>query len=312
MSSFQHVNKIGEKSVISILEHNMKDFLNYGFLKIGGFIDVNIPASGISGGDFSTLKPAYHTSCPSGTVWEAPRKDWVYETEVSHEGRYPISIEGVYVNNTLIPAPTGNSNISYHVNYPDGQIIFKKPIPLLSNVKVSYSYKYIQIYTANESPWFKELQKYSYDPSIMNKAPGQIIMADHRIQLPCIIIETIARTSQDPYQLGDTTNIINQDILLHIYAENPVQRNSIIDTLLLQKDRQSFLYNIDNVIKDNGYSLNANGSVNFARLDYDQILSNTIYRKNVYYISLATTSELSTISSNLYNGIIRWTLKIYP
>lgn len=312
MNGFQQVNSIGEKSIISLLEDNIKDFLNYSFLKIGGFIDVNIPTSGISGGDFSTLKPSYRPECPSGTVWEAPRKNWVYESGVDHNARYPISINGIYVNNTLYPAPTGNNTLSYYINYDDGQVIFNKPIGLLSNVKASYSYRYVQVYKANESFWFKELQQYSYDPSKINRAPGQIIMANHRVQLPCIIIETIPRTFQEPYQLGDVSNIISQDLLLHIYTENPVQRNSIVDILLLQKDRQSFLYNLDNILRDKVYPLDYRGSINQNGLNYDQILSNSIYRKNVYYISLANTSELTTISSNLYLGIVRWTLKIYP
>lgn len=312
MNGFQQVNSIGEKSIISLLEDNIRDFLNYSFLKIGGFIDVNIPTSGISGGDFSTLKPSYSPECPSGTVWEAARKNWVYESGVGDEARFPIAVQGIYVNNTLYPAPTGNSNLSYYINYNDGQVVFSKPIPLLSHVKASYSYRYVQVYKANENFWFKELQQYSYDPSKINKVPGQIIMANHRVQLPCIIIETIPRTFQEPYQLGDVSNIISQDVLLHIYTENPVQRNSIVDILLLQKDRQSFLYDIDNLLRDQAYPLDYKGSINPNGLNYDQILSSPIYRKNVYYISLANTSELSAISSNLYLGVVRWTLKIYP
>lgn len=312
MNGFQQVSSIGEKSTISLLEDNIRDFLNYSFLKIGGFIDVNIPTSGISGGDFATLKPSYSPECPSGTVWEAVRKNWVYESGIGHEDRFPIAIEGINVNNTLYPTPTGNSTLSYYINYNDGQVIFNKPIPLLSNVKASYSYRYVQVYKANENFWFKELQQYSYDPSKINKAPGQIIMANHRVQLPCIIIETIPRTFQEPYQLGDVSNIISQDILLHIYTENPVQRNSIVDILLLQKDRQSFLYNIDKMLRDQVYPLDYRGSINPNGLNYGQILSNPLYRKNVYYISLANTSELSALSSNLYLGVVRWTLKIYP
>lgn len=312
MSGFQLVNNINDKSVISAIEDNVKDFLNYSFLKIGGFINVLIPTSGISGGDFSTLKPSYSPECPSGTVWEAPKKNWVYESEINFNGSSPISITGVYVNNTLYPAPTGNNTLSYHINYNDGQIVFNRPIPLLSNVRVSYTYRYVQTYKSNESFWFKELQQYSYDPSKINRSSGQIIMANHRIQLPCIIIQIIPRTFQEPYQLGDVSNIISQDILLHVYAENATQRNSLVDILLLQKDNQSFLYDIQNILRDKVYSLDHRGSLNPQRQNYDQILSNYFYRKNVYYISLANTSDITTISSNLYLGIVRWTLKIYP
>jgi len=312
MSQFQHVSHIGQKSVISSLEHNIKDFLNYSFLKIGGFIDVTITTQGIAGGDFSTLKPAYSPSCPSGTVWEAPRKDWIFENEINHEDRFPITVQGVYINNDFIPGPDGTSDIGYYINYRDGQIVFNKPVKLLSKVNMSYSYRFIQTYTANESVWFKELQKWSYDPTIANKNGGQSLMAEHKVQMPCIIVETIPRTFQEPYQLGDTSNIISQDLLLHVYTENPIHRNSIIDTLILQKDMQSFLYDIDMVNKDQVFSLLPNGSVNINRLNYDQLLNDDRYQRNVFYISAATTSELNTISSNLYNGVVRWTLTVYP
>jgi hypothetical protein len=309
---FQQVSNIGDKPVISILEDNIKSLLDYCFLKIGGFIDISIPSSGIAGGDFSLLKVGSDPIRPTGTVWETHRKDWVYETGISHNNRTPIDISGIYVNNSFYPAPTGQGNVAYSLNYKDGQVVFPTPKPASSNIRMNYSYRYIQTHKANESPWFKEIQKYSYDPSKINKNSGFLIMANHRVQLPCIIIETIARTSQQPYQLGTIENIISQDLLLHIYTENPVQRNSIMDMLILQKDRESYLYDLNKVIKDNKYGLNYNGSINNSGLNYDQLLSDPNYRKNVFYIESSSISEINTISSSLYNGIIRWTLKIYP
>jgi hypothetical protein len=58
--------------------------------------------------------------------------------------------------------------------------------------------------------------------------------------------------------------------------------------------------------------LNYNGSVNPSGLKYDQILSDAQYISKTYYISEASISEISTISSSLHNGIVRWTIKIYP
>jgi hypothetical protein len=312
MQGFQSVYNIGDKPVISALEDNIKSLLDYSFLKIGGFIDVTSPTSGISGGDFSTLRVGSDPVRPTGCVWETPRKDWVYETGISHSGRYPISISGIYVNNTFYPAPTGNGTVSYSLNYRDGQVVFPTIKPQSSSIKMNYSYRYIQTHKANESPWFKEIQQYSYDPSRINKTHGFLIMANHRVQLPCIIIETIARTSQQPYELGNIKNIISQDLLLHVYTENPVQRNTIMDILILQKDRTSYLYDLNKIITDKKYGLNYNGSVNPSGLTYDQILSNYNYMNNMFYIDAASISEISTLSSNLYYGVVRWTLKVYP
>lgn len=312
MIGFQHVTNIGDKLSVSSLEDNMKSLLDYSFLKIGGFIDVNIPTSGLYGGDFATLKLGFDPVLPTGCVWETPRKDWVFETGICHSGRCPVEISGTYLNNSFYPAPTGNSSVPYRLNYKDGQVIFPTAKPSSSNIKMNYSYRYIQVYKSNESPWFKEIQQYSYNPTLINKANGQIITANHRIQLPCIIVETTARTVQQPYQLGSTQNIISQDMLLHIYSENPSQRDSIMNMLILQKDNESKLYDINKVIKNGKNGLNYNGSINNNRLNYDQIVLDNEYSKQIFYIENASITEISSISSSLYNGIVRWTIKIYP
>jgi hypothetical protein len=312
MNNFQHVDNINEKKSISLLEDNIKSFLDYSFLKIGGFTNVNIPTSGIYGNDFSKLNIAYDPVRPSGSVWEAFRKDWVYETGVSHNQKFPIPISGVYLNNTFIPGPTGSPSHPYFIDYINGNVVFNTAKPANSTIKLNYSYRNIQVYKANESSWWKDLQRYHYDASTMNKTTGQITIGNHKVQLPCIIVETTARTSQEPYQLGTTENIINQDLLLHIYTENIVQRNTIMDILILQKDNQNVLYNINKLIKDQKWPIKPNGSYNTNSLNYDQIVNDSDYVSKVYYIQNAIINELGSISSLLHYGIVRWSIKIYP
>ena len=310
--TFQSVTNIGHKSLFSSLEDNMKSFLDWGFLNIGAFINVSIPTSGISNGEFHALKPVEDPAYLANTVWETSRKDWVYETGLIYEQSQPIEISGIYINNNLIPEPTGNTSYEYKINYPLGQIIFKKPQHKNSNISINYSYKYIQIYKSSESVWWKELQQLSYDPNFSNNNKSTLITSNHRIQMPAIVIEVIPRTLQTPYQLGNVKNIITQDILLHIYTENISQRNSIIDVLLAQKDKQTYLYDINNLVKDNVQPLNYDGQKNINGLNYGQIVSSTRYQRQVFYIDEATTTEFNTISSSLYNSIVRWSLKIFP
>lgn len=305
MSKFQHVTHIGDKLPITILEDNIKSFLDWGFLNIGAFVNVNIPTSGLAGGDLSQLKIASDQVATTGTVWTAPRKDWIYETGVFGSGNNPINISGIYINNNFIPGPTGNSSHAYRINYPLGQIIFSSSKPSNSNIKLNYSYRYIQIYKANESVWWKELQDMVYKSNNNTN-----IMANHTIQPPTIVVETIARNYQTPYQLGSTENIITQDLLLHVFTENPVQRNNIVNILLLQKDKQSFLYDVNRVIKEQKFGLNYRGEKNNTGLNYDQLISE--YRFNSFYIDNAVIIESNTITSSLYNGVVRWSLKIFP
>jgi hypothetical protein len=308
-TQFHHVNSIGEKNRISSLEDNLKDFMDWSFLQVGGFINVNIPTSGVKSSDFHTLVPVSEPSERS-KVWEAPRKDWVYESGVSYSSTSPIEISGVYLNNTFLPAPSGTGNYTYRMNHSLGRIDFDNFISSRSKVQLEYSYRYIQTYKANESYWWKEFQFDTFDPSKIRTSGDYAITANHRIQLPSIMIETIPRTVMTPKEIGNSSNIILQDVLLHVFSQNINQRNNIVDMLLVQKDNTINLYDTNLVIKNNLYPLNRDGTINSNGLMYPDL--STSYAKYWCNIKNSTITELNNISSSLYNGIVRWSIEIFP
>jgi hypothetical protein len=308
---FQSVTSISEKLLFSSLEDNIKSFLDWGFLNIGGFVNVNIPTSGMSNGEFNLLKPSPDPTAKPGCVWEAVRKDWVCETGVSYKSSSPVTVSGIFVDNNFLPLPTDNSG-PYYINYPLGQVVFSSPQRSTAKISVSYSYRYIQVYKSTDSIWWKELQQLSYDPNWSNTNKPDLVMVNHRVQMPTIIVENTARTIQIPYELGNVKNIMGQDILLHIFAENPTQLNSIIDILLLQKEKQAHLYNINKIIENNVSLLDYLGRKNINGLNYGQILSDPTYKSNVFYIHDASVSETNKISSSIYNGVVRWHIRIFP
>jgi len=327
-TQFNHVQSIGKKDRLSGLEDNLKSFLDWSFLQIGGFINVSIPTTGLEGSKnsgFHVMKCVNDPSKQSRT-WETPRKDWIYENSsylsnpasisynpygsvASGLNTTPISFSGVYLNNTFLPGPSGSGNYTYQVNYPLGHIVFNSNVSTTSNVTVSYSYRYVQVYKASESMWWKELQSDTYTGKIDVKGDYSIT-ANHRVQMPCIIVELIPRTELIPYQLGTTENIIIQDIFLHVFSQTPSQRNSIIDTLLLQKDNSFWLYDVNEVIKNNAYLLNRNGNINPSGLNYNSLTSS--FRSHWSTIRNATLSELNNMTANIYNGIVRWSVEIFP
>lgn len=308
MTTFHNVTSITNKDRISILEDNVKSFLDWSFLHIGGFVNVNVPTSGISGGSFHILKSADDTSLKD-KVWQSPRKDWVYESGIVYESGSPISFSGIYLNNTFLPAPTGSGSYGYNVNYPLGQIVFNNPVSAKSNVIANYSYRYVQVYKSADSSWWKEVQKETYNPSNFNKQDYSITSV-HRVQLPAIIVELIPRMTQIPHQLGTTDNIIIQDVFLHIYTENANQRNTLMDILIHQKDKTMYLYDVNDVIKNNRYTLNKFGNINPSGYNYPNIVQN--FPRYWCTIKDSTIGELNSLSSSLYNGIVRWSIEIFP
>jgi hypothetical protein len=311
--AFMGVDNIGSTLIINELENNYKSFLDWGFLNIGAFTNVKIPTTNISNFDLHILKSTTDKNQTQNTVWQAPRKDWVYETGVSYNSTVPIEISGIYVNGTLYPAPTGNSTLGYRINYPEGKVIFNKSVPSSSVVQAEYSYRNIQVYKMEEFPYWKEIQHKSLENKLglsLSDKGTFAINSEHRVQLPTIVIETIARSNSKPFRLGDKSLIIEQDILLHILSDQPTDKNNIIDIIRLQEDREIWLYNTNEVIKNNLYPLNYNGSKNTSGQNYFNIINNSNLRWLKCRIIDINISDINFTNIRMYGSVVRLTNEI--
>lgn len=296
-AGFKNVSSISQRGPISALEDNIKDFLDWSFVTIGGFINVNIPTESIAGVDHHKLTLVSDPAITGNRVWEAKRKEWVYETGVVFNGSEPIEISGVYLNNTFLEGPTGIPGYTYTLNYQDGRVLFDNPVNQNSDVEIEYSYRYVQTYK-------------SQNDSGLEINPD--VLAANRIDMPAVLIELTDRTVQKPFQLGDAKNTIFQDVLLHVVCSNPVERNNISNALLVQKDKYFHLYDINKVVESGVYPLDRNGSVNPNRLNYDEIVDFGDYIDKKAYIQNSVITEFNTVQNSIYHNIVRWTIEIFP
>jgi hypothetical protein len=306
--TFMGVEKFGSTLILNELENNYKSFLDWGFLNIGAFTNVTIPTQNISTFDLHILKPTEDNNQTSKTVWQSARKDWVYESGINYSGVNPILFSGVYVNSIFYPGPTGNNSLGYRINYPEGKIIFNKPVATSNIVQAQYSYKNVQIYKMEEFPYWKQIQ---YN-SLENKAGLSLsdkgdfaISSEHRVQLPAVIIEPIAKSDSRPFRLGDKSLIIQQDLLLHVLSDQSRDKNNIIDIIRIQEDREIWLYNTNQVIKSGIYSLNFNGSKNINGQNYYSIVNNDNYRWLKCRITDVTISDINFTNIRMYGAVIR-------
>lgn len=310
--SFMGVDSIGSVLILNELENNYKSFLDWGFLNIGAFTNVQIPTTNISNFNLHILKP---TTDPNNNnkVWQSARKDWVYESGINFNGTNPILFSGLYVNSTFYPAPTGNATIGYSVDYPEGKIIFNNPIASTSIVNAEYAYRNIQVYKMEEFPYWKEIQHRSLENKTglsLSSSGDFAIGSEHRVQLPAVVIEPVARSVNEPFRLGDKSLIISQDILLHILADNPKDKNTITDILRLQDDREIWLYNTNTIVDSGVYELNYNGSKNITGQNYDTIVNNDNYRWLKCRMTNITISDINFVNIRMYGSIVRITNQI--
>jgi hypothetical protein len=271
-----------------------------------------MPTSGAFGGTFDTLRLVNDPSYSNGQVWEGARKDWVWETGSSYEGYDPIQISGVYVNGVL--KGTGDATYGHHYNYPLGRVVFDNPISTTDTVKVEYSYRNVQVYVADEAPWWDELQYNSLrvdDTYYSSTGSGSWgILANHRVQMPAIVLETVPRRRFKPYQLGDTSQFVQQDIVFHIVGENRWWRNQLVDILSYQIDSQVWLFKTDTLIESGAYPLDYRGMKVASPLNYNNVVNIPQYRYLLARMTDMSITEMESYDARLHEGTVRATLEV--
>ena len=315
---FKGIQHIGENQFMNQLETNLKIFFDWGLLKVGAWTDVENPQSGTYGGDFSRLRLSNDPSYNSGQVWEGVRKDWVWETGVNYENTTtynPNQVTGVYVNGTAYG--TGDGTYGFHVDYPNGRIVFNSAISTNSTVKTEYSYRDIQVYIADNAPWWDEVQNGSFrvdsDHFLQSTSGDWAVNPQHRVQLPAIVIEAVARAYSKGYQIGDGALDVMQDVLFHVVAENRWWRNQLIDVIRNQEDKAIYLFNTNSVIENADYPLDERGMVNAGAKNYPLMVRPTGdggYRWQKCYFETIVLAEMESINPQLYIGTARVTMNI--
>jgi hypothetical protein len=311
-TAFKGVSQLTENNLINEVEENLKAYLDWGFLNIGGFINVNIPTSGLYGGTFHQLKTVEVQGYRAGQVWQGPKKDWVWESGcVYNDGTNnysPKNISGVFINSVFVPGPTGIATTGYYINYPLGQIIFDKPLPKTTKLELNYAYRWCQVYKFSSDPYIKQLQELAYQPSpqINQIDKGDYNLgANHRAQMPCIIIEPASNSYSNPWQLGSDSMIVGQDFMLHVLAESASDKNRLADIIRLQKERTLELYDLNKVVKSGVYPIDYRGSVNISGLLYDNLIKQYFWNKT--YIKNVDILNMESLNKNLYWCTIRLT-----
>lgn len=281
---FSGVSSVGDHLLMSQIENNIKTFLDWGFLHIGGFINVYRSQSNIYGNPASKVKPTEDPNYQSGQVWQTMRKDWVWESGVSYtrdsDVVSPININGIYINDTFYPVHQNHGAYNYKIDYSNSRIIFDNPVPLNLNIEMEYSYRWLQIYNYDTAKWWQQLQyKTDANSAHFNQtSQGDFsILSTNRVQLPAIIIESISRGLSKPYELGNKSLVMKQELMLHIVAETMADRNMVIDILRLQQDKVIKMYDTNTIIKNKTYPFGIDGTLNPQRLQYDQLINNNDY-----------------------------------
>lgn len=300
-----------DPTISSILLDNFIYFYDWGLLDRGSFYNINIPQSGIYGGDRHKLRKADDPNYTDGQVWEAYRKNWVWETGISATTQQPIQISGLFIDNTFYG--TGNQSKPYYIDYKNGKVIFDTAISTTSNVQVEYSHKWVEVVAAEGVPFFRQIQQGSFRNEQgfqVSNSGSWAQLGETRLQLPAIAVEVNPPKSLEPYQLGGG-QWINNDIVFYVITENQWECANLIDTILYQNDRTIHLFDPIAISISGVFPFDYKNQLNENALPsglYPELIDNFFYRKCFIYNSKG--NDIAQLSPDLYIGTARCTTQV--
>ena len=265
------IDHIHAASPVTKLLKSTKSYYEWHLLNIGNFtnIDTSMP------GPASELRAVECCpGVPDGAAFQAFKKDWVWEGGVVYTdmagGTHTPNTPNVYVGGVLqVPG-------SYSINYPDGMVVF--PAAPSGAVTADYAFKNIQVYLANDVPWYRELQFRSWNIPENHftqcaETGDWIVGGNRRMQMPTVIISPVGRGSFGPIGLGECGGWRFQDISFHIFTEDACVRNNLVDFFVLNDEKCVNIYDCDQVIIDSSGSLDCNGDID-SGLAYPDLCTN--------------------------------------
>jgi len=311
--------KATDATISEILLDNFVNFYDWGLLDAGGFYTIQVPQSGIYGGDRHKLRLVDTPNYNDGQVWEGYRQNWVWEGSgnISGVSQQPIDVSGVYVDGSFYS--NDNAEKPFYIDYKLGRVVFDSAISTSSDVQVEYSHKRVQVVPAEGIPWFRQLQTRSFrnDENFqVQSSGGWLHLGQSRVQLPAVAVEVVPATSTKPYQLGGG-KWVNTDIVFYVMAETHWECVNLMDTIVQQDDRTIRLFDTTDVAAsgaapftfDNGRQRELTGHAVPSGL-YPNLVDNYFYRK--CWINGSRGGNVSQLSSDLYIGTPRCSTEIGP
>ncbi len=303
MPTYTNLNGItgpSQQTLLPQLKTNLAEFFNWGLLGAGFFANISGSVSGAYGGDFAKLRLVSDPNYAAGRVWEGARINWVWETGVEN-GYTPTIPSGVYVNNVFYPSGTSGA-YAHTISYPLGRVIFNSAISTSATVKCFHAEKYVQVGTEDQ-PWAKEIIFNTYR---VDQASGTQVLGQNRIQLPGMIIGTIPNRNSYGMALGGG-QYTEQEVYFYIYAENPWDRDKLIDCVNYQREKTLYTFDLQRAASGNAYSLDMNGMRNTSGLIYPDLLSH--YGSRKLYFKDVRISEV-TNQQPFFKAICRVNLRV--
>lgn len=307
------VNNYSDVGIDSEIGMGLQYFFDWGTLNVGGFQNVQRSQATIYGGNQARLRPVRSPGYADGRVWEAIRKNWVWETGLTYAVQ-PIDISGIWVNSVFQPKDISGS-YAHIIDYTNGQIIFNTAISTGNTVELNYSFKRVYYTYQAEEEWYQRLQfetlKFNGNQFQQFNSGMYNELAQARVQLPAVVFEIVGGDSPVGYELGHNSQYMYRDVLYTVIAEKKWERDNLVSLIQLQNHKTINLPDFNEMAAQSKFPLNMYGSRASGALMYPDIVNpnnNLVWRG--CYLKDAKVLNAGRSNMGLYTGLVKSTVEV--
>jgi hypothetical protein len=303
-TSFKGINTggFGGYELTDQLLYNLKWFVDWGLLNNGAYNIYEYNSESWYDDDESKLHPVSDERYEVGRVWEGAGREWVWESGVSlGSGSVdPFRVSGVYINSNFYP--TGSSGIyGFGVDYLNGRIIFDEPKSLGDDIRVEYARRSVHVGFADD-PEFRLMMLNAVEAFLTDTLPSGTPSREHQLWLPSIFIE-VGNGKQRGLQIGGG-QIKTRYIVFHIFADNPQDRNLLMDWLDYQSRVTFWLADLNSLT----FPLDQDGDVVSGATNWVEMATNYPWKK--LRVINGTAATINSLNSNLFRARVKWEVEI--
>lgn len=299
--SFKGITDISQAGHTETIDINVKYWLDWSFLEIGAYVNIETPVSGVLNERLDRLIPVSDPYYTDGQVWKAFRDNFVWESGVSYSPS-PIRPSGVFINDVFT---SGN------FDYANGRVILYSGVSVTSRVTAEYSYKWINVLSDSDGNYLDEVIGDSFKVEEPYTSLSSGVYNQSNLQLPAVIYEIIGRTNQG-YQLG-LGQWARSDVLFHVLAEDDWSCKKIADILTDQNEKTIFMFDVDLFYTSGVNALNQLGYLNDGALTYPDLIQPKEYggyRSNKLRLYDANQQSKTRLANGLYHIPIRFKTEV--
>ncbi len=284
------------------LLYNIKFFVDFNMLSNGAYGIFELNDASWYDTDESQLHITQDDRYLEGQVWEGAGREWVWESGVSigSGALDPFRVSGVYIDTVFYPV-TISGMYSHHIDYLNGRVIFDQPQSTSSNIQLEFTRRSVHIGFADD-PDFRVMMLNAIEEFLTDSLPSGTPSREHQLWLPSVFIE-VGGGSQRGLQLGGG-QIKTRDIVFHIFADNPQDRNLLMDWLDFQSRTTFWMADLNKIT----FPFDQYGDIVPGITNWVNMVANNPWKK--LRVIDSTPATINSLNSRLFRARVVWQAEV--